>query len=162
MPSFILFACSIIFTLGHLTYKKGWHLPKALRVFLSYILFFNVGVMGLLGAYAHVFMGPETAALIGWEAGSPFQFEVGMANLSYGIIGMMAFWIRDRFWDATIIGWSIFLLGCFVGHMINYSTTGNAALYNTGPAIWFNDLFLPLLALSLLLYLRSSRRAFID
>lgn len=162
MPSFILFACSVLFTLCHVIYKKGWHLHKVVRIFLSYFLFFNVGVMGLLAAYAHVFMGPETAALIGWEPGSPFQFEMGMANLSYGVIGMMAFWIRDRFWDACIIGWSVLLLGCFTGHVLNYYATQNAAPYNMGPPIWFNDLFLPLLALSLLFYLRSSRRAFID
>lgn len=162
MPSFILFACTVLVTLCHLTYKKAWHLHKAVRIFLSYFLFFNVGVMGLLAAYAHVFMGPETAALIGWEAGSPFQFEMGMANLSYGLLGMLAFWIRDRFWDATIIGWSVLLLGCFAGHVKNYYATLNVAPYNIGPAIWFNDLALPLLALSLLLYLRSSRRAFID
>lgn len=162
MPIYILFAITVLFTLCHLIYKKAWHFHKAARVFLSYFLFFMVGVMGLLGAYAHIFMGPETAALIGWEARSPFQFEVGIANLSYGVIGMMAFWIRDRFWDACIIGWSVLLLGCFVGHVINYYATQNIAPYNIGPAIWFYDLFLPLLALSLLFYLRSSRKAFIE
>jgi hypothetical protein len=100
MVGFILFSCTVFFTLCHLIYKKAWHLPKAVRIFLSYFLFFNIGVMSLLAAYANVFMGPETAALMGREAGSPFQFEMGMAYLSFGVIGMLAFWIRDRFWDA--------------------------------------------------------------
>jgi len=107
--------------------------------------------MGLLAAYAHVFMGPETAQRIGWEPGSPFQFEIGMANLSYGVLGVLSFWAGLRFKAATVIGWSILLLGCFVGHLLNYYETGNTAPYNLGVFLWFNDLFLPILALALLI-----------
>lgn len=156
MVSLILFACAIIFTIFHLTYKKEWHLPKSIEVFLAYILLFNMGLMGILGAYAHVFMGPETAASIGWAAGSPFQFEIGMANLAFGVLGVLSYWIRGRFWDAAIIGWSVLFLGCFVGHVINYYQEHNLAPYNIGPYIWFYDLFLPILVLALWFYLRST------
>jgi hypothetical protein len=114
-----------------------------------------MGFMSILAAFAHIFMGPETAAQIGWEAGSPFQFEMGVANLSYGVLGVMAFWIRGRFWDAAIIGWSILLLGCFVGHVIDYLVTGNNAPLNIGPYIWAYDLILPLFLLVTLSYIRK-------
>lgn len=158
MLSLFLFICAVIFTVGHLTYKREWHSSKAAEVFLAYVLLFSMGIMSLFAAYAHVFMGPEIANLIGWPARSPFQFEMGMANLSYGVLGVLAFWIRGRFWEASIIGWSVLLLGCFVGHVIDYYANHNTAPYNIGPYIWFYDLFLPILILSLLLYTRSSKQ----
>jgi hypothetical protein len=157
MLNIVFFACTIVFTFCHIAYKKEWHPPKCIEIFLAYLLFFNMGLMGLLAGYAHVFMGPEIAKSIGWQAGSPFQYEMGMANLSYGVLGVISFWIRGRFWDASIIGWSVLLLGCFIGHVINYYTFHNTAPYNIGPYIWFYDLFLPLLALSLLFYLRVKK-----
>lgn len=147
MLSIFSFIIAVLCTLVHLVYKKG---SKA-EVFLSYLLFFSMGVMGLFAAYAHLFKGPEIAHLIGWPAHNPFQFEIGVANLSYGVLGLLAYWIRGRFWDAAIIGWSIFLLGCFISHLIYQ----NLAPLNIGIFLWFNDLFLPLLFLSLLYYLRS-------
>ncbi len=89
--------------------------------------------MALLAAYAHVFMQDETAALIGWKGGSPFQYEIGMANLSYGILGVLAFWQRGKFWEATIIGWNVLFLGCMVGHILDYYRDHNDAPYNIGP-----------------------------
>lgn len=154
MVSIILFIIALVFTVGHLTYYKEWHVPKAVEVLLAYLLFFNMGIMGLLGAYAHVFMAPETARSIGWAPGSPFQFEIGMANLSYGVLGILSYWFRGRFWDASIIGWSVLFFGCFVGHVINYYTDNNTAPYNIGPYIWFYDLLLPILILTLWAYLR--------
>lgn len=158
MISIILFLLAVVLTLCHLAYKNEWGAPKCLEVLLGYLIFFTVGVMGVLAAYAHVFMGPEIAESIGWAAGSPFQYEIGMANLSYGVLGILSYWIRGRFWDATVIGWSVLLLGCFVGHAVNYYTDNNAAPYNFGPYIWFYDLFLPLMALTLLYSIRSKDR----
>jgi hypothetical protein len=147
----IALACALI----NIAYTREWHCPKAAEILLGYVLLFNMGFMSILAAFAHIFMGPETAAQIGWEAGSPFQFEMGVANLSYGVLGVMAFWIRGRFWDAAIIGWSILLLGCFVGHVIDYLVTGNNAPLNIGPYIWAYDLILPLFLLVTLSYIRK-------
>lgn len=157
MISLVLFIFAIIATICHLTYKKEWRSPQSLEVFLSYILLFNMGLMGLLGAYAHVFMGPETARSIGWQPGSPFQFEIGMANLAFGVLGILCYWLRGRFWDASIIGWCVLFLGCFVGHVINYMKENNTAPYNIGPYIWFYDLLLPILVILLLCRLRWTR-----
>lgn len=154
MLAVLFFVIALIFCFINLAYRRNWHCPQAAEVLLGYVLLFNMGIVGLLAAYAHVFMGPEIAAQIGWQPGSPFQFEIGMANLSYGVLGVLAFWIRGRFWDAAIIGWSILLLGCFVGHLIQYFAYNDAAPLNIGVYIWFNDLFLPLFALTTLYYLR--------
>lgn len=150
MLAIVLFGLALLFAIVHLSVKKLWHSGRVAEHFLAYILFFNLGVEGLLAAYAHVFMGPETAAQIGWKGGSPFQYEIGMANLAFGVLGIMSFWIRDNFWTATVIGWAILFLGCFVGHVIDYYATGNTAPYNIGIFIWIADLFLPLFGLFLL------------
>lgn len=154
MISILLFICALVFAACHVVYKKERRYSINIETFLSYILFFNMGLMGFLAAYAHVFMGPETAKTIGWEPGSPFQFEMGMANLAFGVLGILSFWFRGSFWDAAIIGWSVLFLGCFVGHLMNYYIENNTAPYNIGPYIWFNDLLLPILVLMLLYRLK--------
>lgn len=157
MIGFSLFAFTIICSAGTLFYKKKntWH--DRAECFLGFLLLYNLGVMGLLAAYAHVFMPDQTAALIGWKGGSPFQYEIGMANLSFGILGILAFWQRGKFWDATIIGWNVLFLGCMVGHILNYYHHHNDAPYNIGPGIWLGDVVFPLLALSLLVFIRRIR-----
>lgn len=154
MLSVILFIIAILFSVLHLTYRKDWSMHRVIEVMLSYFFFFNVGCMGILAAYAHIFMGAETAQMIGWAPHSPFQFEIGMANLSYGTLGILAYWYGGRFWNATLIGWSIFLLGCFVGHVKEYYLYHNNAPWNMGVFVWFNDQFMPLLMLTMLGYLR--------
>lgn len=146
--SLFLFGIVLICTLIHMIYKKkGWTNPKSPEIFLSYFLFFNVGVMGIVAFIMHIFWGPYTAKMIGWQPDSPFQFEIGMANLAFGVLGIIAFWRRGHFWEAVIIGWSVFLLGCFVGHVLDYYQHQNTAPWNWGTFLWFNDLFLPIVAL---------------
>ncbi|MCB1111796.1 MAG: hypothetical protein H7A37_08190 [Chlamydiales bacterium] len=154
MISLTLFGLAVCFTLAHLFVRNEWRCPQSAEVFLSYVLFFNMGMMGLLGGYGHIFLGPEIAKQIGWEAGSPFQFEVGMANLAFGVLGILSYWNRGGFWTASIIGWCVLLFGCFVGHIINYYATGNTAPDNIGTFVWFNDLTLPIIVIFTLLYLR--------
>ena len=47
---------------------------------LRYLFIFPLGVQALWAFFCHVFLPEETAASIGW-APSPFQYEVGVANL---------------------------------------------------------------------------------
>ena len=158
MVSLILFGFALLFGVIHIVIKKQTYYPKWVETLLAYILLFDMGIMGLLGAYAHVFMADETAKSIGWAPGSPFQFEVAMANLSFGVLGIICFWRRDSFWDAAIYGWCVLFFGCFVGHVISYYQNNNSAPYNIGPYIWFYDLLLPLLVLTLFLALRKEQK----
>ncbi len=158
MMPIILFILSAVLAVIHCYCRRNLHFSKISELLFRYVLFFNVGVYSLFSAYGHVFMGPQIANEISWPAGSPFQFEIGIANLSYGVLGILSLWLRDRFWQATVFGWSIFLLGAFVGHMIQAYTTGNKAPYNFGIFVWFNDLFLPVLMLSLLSLVRAHRK----
>src|SRR6202161_1524314 len=67
------------------------------RTYLLYLLFVYVGLMGLLTAYAHVFRPVQTSASIGWST-SPYEYEVGMADLTVGVLGILCMKFRGDFW----------------------------------------------------------------
>src|SRR5262245_13767813 len=56
---------------------------------LRYVLVFPVGLLGLWAFVGHVFFPAQSAASIGW-ADSPFQFEVGVANLGLFLASLYA------------------------------------------------------------------------
>ena len=122
---------------------------RVAEVVLHWSLAVNVGVAGLLGAYAHTARAAETAALIGWAPGSPFQFEVAMANLAFGVLGVLCIRLRGLFWWATAIGYGVFLLGAAYGHIVEIVTVQNYAPGNAGIVLWW-DILTPIAHLILL------------
>lgn len=127
---------------------------SAAERFLSWILLLPIGVTGLWAGAFHVFLPATAAALIGWEV-SPFQFEVGMADLAIGLTACIAFWRDLSFKAAAVIVASFFLLGDAVGHVRQMRIAGNFAPGNAGVP-FYTDIICPLLAITLLLV--ASRR----
>jgi hypothetical protein len=155
----VLFIIAVVFAaMQIIMQRRDLNIPEIL---LSYILLFNVGIGSLLGFYAHTFMSDQTAEQIGWPQGSPFQFEIAMANLAFGVLGVLCFWNRGTFWFATITGFSILFLGCLIGHVIEY-TRGDVAPYNIGLFIWFGDLAVPLLLIMLYILYNRLRKTSIE
>jgi hypothetical protein len=134
--------------------RRG-HGPTAER-FLSWILLLPIGVTGLWAGAFHVFFPATAASLIGWQV-SPFQFEVGMADLAIGATSCIAFWRDLSFKAAAICAASIFLLGDAIGHVRQMVMAGNFAPGNAGVPFYM-DIICPLLAIALLL-VASRRRA---
>jgi hypothetical protein len=126
---------------------------RIVELLLLYLLVINIGVGGLLAWYGHTFMADEIARKIGWQEGSPFQFEVALADLSWGVCGVLCIWLRKGFWTATGIGSAVFLLGCAFGHVRDIVKHGNLEIYNAGPVLWIGDLAVPTTIL-VLLFLR--------
>src|SRR5271155_1066091 len=118
--------------------------------YLIYLLFIYVGLMGLLTAYAHVFRSVQTSASIGW-APSPFEYEVGMADLTVGVLGVLCLWLRGYFWLATAIANAVWLLGDAVGHIRQMVLYNNHAANNSGIFL-YAEIITPLLILFLALY----------
>jgi hypothetical protein len=125
---------------------------RALEVLLLYLLVIFAGVGGLMAFLGHIFKSQEIALKIGWQL-SPFQFEVAMANLAFGILGILSVWQPGGFRTATGIGYAIFLLGCALGHLREMILQGNVAPYNVGPVLWVNDLAVPF-AILIVLWVR--------
>jgi hypothetical protein len=118
---------------------------------LAYIVLFNVGLQGIMAGAMHWHRpsADRIATKIGWQAGSPFQKEVAAANLAFGVLGVIAFFLRGSFLAATVIGSSIMLFLMGIGHVLDIRRNKNISPYNAGIVVWF-DLLLPIAMLGLL------------
>jgi hypothetical protein len=121
--------------------RRG-HGTAAVR-FLSWVLLLPIGITGLWAGLFHVFFPSTAATLIGWQT-SPFQFEVGMADLAIGITACIGFWRDLSFKAAAVIAASIFLLGDAIGHVRQMMVAGNFAPGNGGVP-FYTDILCPLL-----------------
>src|SRR5271156_5222819 len=120
--------------------------------YLLYLLFIYVGLMGLFTAYYHVFRPIEASASIGWST-SPYEYEVGMADLTVGVLGVLCLVFRDGFWLATAIAEAVWLLGDAIGHIREMVLHNNHAENNAGIFLIF-ELLMPILILALVIYYR--------
>lgn len=91
-------------------------------------------------AVAHLFFSRRTSASIGWRQ-SPFEREVGFADLGMGVAGLLALSQPAPFWLAVIIASGIFRFGCGIGHVRSMIADRNFAVNNT--AILFNNFVVP-------------------
>lgn len=152
MLSVIFLAVTLVGFALHLSFSKLSRTKnRVVELLLLYLLVINLGIGGILAWYGHTFMADEIAGKIGWQPGSPFQFEVGLADLSWGICGVLCIWLKQGFWTATGIGSSVFLIGCAFGHIRQIIQEGNMAIYNAGPVLWIGDMGIPTTILILLL-----------
>ncbi|NMB78114.1 MAG: hypothetical protein GYA23_03360 [Methanomicrobiales archaeon] len=127
-----------------------WGTPLVETV-LAWILLVNIGVQGLLAGVSHWYepSAKKVAEKLGWAPGSPFQREVAAADAAFGVLGILAFFIRDNFLVATVIGASVMLFLMGIGHVLDLRKNQNDSVYNAGTVVWF-DLLLPVLMCILL------------
>jgi len=120
---------------------------------LAYILLLNVGFQGILAGFMHWYSpaADKIAQKIGWQAGSPFQKEVAASDAAFGFLGVLAFFIRDNFLVATVIGASIMLFFMGIGHVLDIRKNRNISPYNAGSVVYF-DLLLPIAMIVLLVF----------
>ena len=104
---------------------------RRIEIFIIYLLAISVGANGLGGAFGHLFLSDLVAEGVGWPTGSPFQLEMGFANLLIGVLGLMAISRRDGFRTAAIIATTILGLGATAVHLWDIAVAGNLAPGNT-------------------------------
>jgi hypothetical protein len=109
---------------------------------LFYQLVITLTLTGVQGFLGHVFKSDMVAEYIGWEKGSPFQKELGYAELGYGIAGVMCIWMGKDFWLATIIITSPLFIGAAVVHLKEMKKSKNFKPGNS--IILLPDLIIPL------------------
>jgi hypothetical protein len=114
---------------------------------LEWGLTWLVGVNGIALGSGHLFMPVPVAASIGWPT-SRFQWEVGLANMGYGVAGVMAPSFDRGFWLATIVVFSIFMLGAAVGHVRSMLAEHNFSPGNAGYVFWY-DVLVPIFLIAL-------------
>lgn len=139
---------AILFVLALLLGVLGKYRPASER-YLNWLLLLPIGLGGLWAGIYHVFFPDVAAEYIGW-APSPFQFEVGMADLALGVTAICAFWCSLGFKAAAVIANGVFLFGDAVGHVHQMQVAQNYAAGNAGP-VFYLDIILPV-ATAVLLY----------
>jgi hypothetical protein len=130
---------------------RAFILDRALR----YIFIFPLGLLGLWAFFGHVLFPVRAAEAIGWPS-SPFQFEVGFANLGIGLASFYAAFTTFYARVAVAIAASCFLVGAGIGHVQDIMAYDNLTPGNAGP-ILVTEFLTPVVVLALLI--ASSRRS---
>jgi hypothetical protein len=121
------------------------------EVYLIYLFMLGVGASGLSGFFGHVFTPDAVAESIDWPRGSPFQQEMGFANLALGVLGLIAAGRRDGFREATVTAVAVVGVGATVVHVIDVIQEGNLAPGNSiqaGANLLKPALLIPMLVVS--------------
>ena len=124
---------------------------RVAEIFLLWLLVITVGIQGVFAFIGHTVFADATAASIGWPAGNPFQSEVAVANLSVGVLGILCYWMRGSFWNATAIGFAVWWLGDAVVHIRSIVVDANYAPDNAGVTFYL-DILVPVILIALLAY----------
>ena len=134
--------------------KSSRSRERRLEIFLLYLFGVGVAGSGIGGFFGHVFISDTVAESIGWPTGNPFQLEVGFANLTVGLLGIVAMARRDGVREAAVIAVTVFGVGATIVHVLDILQTGNLAPGNTIQNI--GNLLKPALLIG---FLVASRRA---
>jgi hypothetical protein len=153
--SIILLALGVVVALA--TYQSGRSTPG---ISLSENLYrwnslLGAGVVGVYVFFIHAFMPSVSAEQIGWQT-SPFQHEVAVANLGFGILCILAFSAGYGFRLASVIGISIWLWGDAIVHIRQMIVAKNFSPGNAGPWFW-SDVLVPPLLIWLIIKLKNQQ-----
>ena len=107
-----------------------------------------IGVNGFVTGSGHLLMPDPIADSIGWPRQTPWQWEVGVAALGWGIAGVLCPFFDRPFWLATIIVSSVFLIGAAAGHVRQLVVHHNLSPSNAGP-ILYTDVAIPVFVITL-------------
>ena len=130
---------------------------RVAEIFLQWFLVVSVGLVSVVFFIAHTVFADTTAASIGWPAGNPFQYEVAVANLAIGTLGILCYWMRGNFWVATVIAFSVQWLGAAVVHIREIVVAANYAPNNAGITFYL-DILIPVILIALLVYYLQANR----
>jgi len=121
------------------------------EIFLLWLLVITVGLVSVVFFISHTVFADTSAASIGWPVGNPFQYEVAVANLTIGTLGILCYWIRGNFWTATVIAFSVQWLGAGMVHIRDIVVSANYAPNNAGVTLYL-DILMPVMLIALLVY----------
>ncbi|MGB7292062.1 MAG: DUF6790 family protein [Thermodesulfobacteriota bacterium] len=153
--SIILLVLAVVVAL--VTYPSGGGTPGVTisENLYRWISLLGAGVVGVYVFFAHAFFSSITAEQIGWQT-SPFQHEVAVANLGFGILCILAFSASYGFRLASVIGISVWLWGDAIVHIRQMIIAKNFSPGNAGPWFW-SDVLVPLILIWLIIKLKNQQ-----
>ena len=121
------------------------HEPKsAPERYLAWFLLLSVGVQGIWAGFFHIFYPHIASGEIGWDA-SPFEYEIGVADLSIGLVAVASFWRSLSFKSAVAAMAVLFYIGVAIGHFNQAFAHGNYSRDNFGLLLIITLVSIPLL-----------------
>lgn len=147
---------TITFVLAILVALRATGSPLSRRL-LDWLLLLSVGVAYVWSGIFHVFFPDLAARSIGWS-NSPFQFEIGVADMAIGIVAIASFWRGMEFKAAVVVYIALFSLGVVIGHVYQAMAAGDFAANNFGVLLVVTVAQMILLPVLLLLAWRADRR----
>lgn len=127
--------------------------------YLSWLLLLSIGVASLWAGLYHTLSPQTAAAFIGWQS-SPFQFEMGMADIALGVVAIVSFWRSLQFKLAVVLWVAIEFAGLVYGHFHQLATTGDHQAGNAGILLGLTIIHVVLLPLLWMLARRSARQPY--
>jgi len=110
MSPLISYVPAVLYVVALLLGLAGVTVPGAAANLspLARMLLASLGLQSLWAFFGHVFVAEPVARSIGWSP-SPFQFQVGVANLGIGVGAIAATWLGRP------AGWPVLLMSaCFL------------------------------------------------
>jgi len=120
-------------------------------IFLYY-LFVGVGVQGIVTGIAQIAIPETISENLEW-ANSPFLLELGMANISFGAVGIVGPWINRGWSTAAAVAYSLFLTITGLGHLVELLQYGPSP-GNSGGFL-YSDLLVPVFTLAFMMLSRK-------
>lgn len=147
-----MFIVAIFFMLLHRLIDRN---EAPFEVLYRWFALFPLGVTAIFAAIMHAFFPEFTAETIGWQ-NTPFQFEVAMANLAFGVIAILSFKASYGFRLATVISTTCWLWGDALGHIYQINVHHDFAPGNAGSWLYM-DMFLPVILILAVVKLKQSQ-----
>lgn len=117
--SLILVFFPPIFGILHAHFAGG----KTTEKILLYYIFICIGIQGLASGVMQTFFSQSVILYVHWPF-SPFMLELGLANISYGILGILSPWMTRGWQTATAFGYALFLLFTGMRHALEILNIG--------------------------------------
>jgi hypothetical protein len=100
------------------------------RTLVANSVTYLVGYAMVGAGISRIFFGKRTSKTIGFQQ-SPYELEVGFADLAMGVVALMAVNYTPEFSLSIILVSSIFRVGCGIGHIRSMFKGRNFAVNNT-------------------------------
>jgi hypothetical protein len=146
----IFFVAAFVFAYG---VRNPEPVPARL---LAWLLLLSVGFENVWFGFFHMFFPEMASATIGWKA-SPFEFEIGAADFSLGVVAIVSFWRSLDFKAAVVLYVTLFYAGVTSIHIYEAVTAGNFAPNNFGVLLLLTVVKMVLLPVLYLIARRAER-----
>lgn len=105
--------------------------PNVPLRYLSWLLLLSEGVTGIWAGIFHIFFPDIASASIGWQP-SPFEYEIGVADIAAGVAAVVSFWRGIEFKAAVVWYLVIFNIGVAIEHLRQAFGEGDYSANNFG------------------------------